>query len=127
VSASRRLRSVYAGNVALIGDASGSVDAITGEGLCLSFKQATMLAEALTAGDLQPYQAAHRQLARRPALMADLMLSLDLSTRLRSRAIRALSAAPRIFERMLAMHVGELSPLEFAGSGAALAWRMLSV
>lgn len=127
VSASRRLQSVYAGNVALVGDASGSVDAITGEGLCLSFKQAALLAEALADGDLKPYQAAHRRLARRPALMADLMLSLDLSTRLRYRAIRALSTAPRIFAKMLAMHVGELSPLDFAGSGMALAWRMLSV
>lgn len=126
VSACRRLRSVYAGNVALAGDASGSVDAITGEGLCLAFKQAAMLADALAAGDLQPYQTAHRRLARRPNLMADLMLSLDLSTRMRCRAIRALAAAPRIFTDMLAMHVGELSPWDFAGSGLALAWRMLS-
>src|SRR5579871_430387 len=39
VSASRALRSVTRNHVALIGDASGSVDAITGEGLCLSFHQ----------------------------------------------------------------------------------------
>lgn len=127
VSASRHLRSVYAGNVALIGDASGSVDAITGEGLCLSFRQSAILADALAAGDLQPYQAAHPRLARRPARMAELMLSLDLNTPLRNRAIRALSAAPGIFAKMLAMHVGELSPLDFAGSGMALAWKMLSV
>jgi flavin-dependent dehydrogenase len=41
------LRSVARGNVALIGDASGSVDAIAGEGICLSFRQAEMLAQAL--------------------------------------------------------------------------------
>ena len=35
------------GNVALIGDASGTVDAITGEGLCLAFSQAMVLAECL--------------------------------------------------------------------------------
>src|SRR5665647_3155375 len=39
VTASRRLKAVYRGNVALVGDASGSVDAITGEGLCLLFQQ----------------------------------------------------------------------------------------
>ena len=40
VSITRRLRRVTAGNIALIGDASGSVDAVTGEGLCLCFRQA---------------------------------------------------------------------------------------
>jgi flavin-dependent dehydrogenase len=41
---------VYRDRVALIGDASGSVDAITGEGLCLSFHQATALADAFASG-----------------------------------------------------------------------------
>jgi len=40
------------GNVALAGDASGSVDAITGEGLCLSFRHALALADALSKGKL---------------------------------------------------------------------------
>ena len=39
VSASRRLHSVTRGCVALVGDASGSVDAITGQGLCLAMQQ----------------------------------------------------------------------------------------
>ncbi|MDQ1473702.1 MAG: hypothetical protein QOJ99_5182, partial [Bryobacterales bacterium] len=38
-----RLCNVARGNVALIGDASGSVDAITGEGICLTFRQAAAL------------------------------------------------------------------------------------
>lgn len=67
----------YRGNVALIGDASGSVDAITGEGLCLSFRQAVALAEALEAEDLRGYQEAHRCLLKRPTLMANMMLMLD--------------------------------------------------
>ncbi len=50
VTASRQLRRVVAGNVALIGDASGSVDAITGEGLCLGFHQALALADAIGIG-----------------------------------------------------------------------------
>src|ERR1017187_5940217 len=62
VSASRRLARVWRGNVALVGDASGSVDAITGEGLGLLFQQAMALADALAAGDLNRYQAAHRRL-----------------------------------------------------------------
>ena len=89
VTTSRRLKAVCRGNVALVGDASGSVDAITGEGLCLLFQQSVALAEALEAGDLSHYHAAHRRIGRRPEWMADLMLLLDRRGGLRSRAIRA--------------------------------------
>jgi hypothetical protein len=58
-------------------DASGSVDAITGEGLCLAFQQAIALASALETGNLDAYQAEHRRLLRRSAFMAALMLSLN--------------------------------------------------
>ena len=50
ISATRRLWVVTQGSVALVGDASGSVDAITGEGLGLAFRQASALADALVAG-----------------------------------------------------------------------------
>ena len=45
VTATSRLKAVVRGNVALIGDASGSVDAITGEGLCQAFQQSEALVE----------------------------------------------------------------------------------
>ena len=127
VSVSRRLKSVYRGNVALVGDASGSVDAITGEGLCLLFQQAVALAEALEAGDLARYQAAHRRIGRRSEFMADLMLLLDGQSRLRSRAIRALAGHPALFGRLLAMHIGEISPKDFLTNSLALGWRMLTI
>jgi flavin-dependent dehydrogenase len=97
----------------LVGDASGSVDAITGEGLRLGFEQGMALATALEAGDLRMYAAAHRRLARRPAFMAALMLSLDGSARLRRRVLHALSADPGIFATQLAMHVGDASGADF--------------
>ena len=37
ITVTRRLRRVYRDRTVLVGDASGGVDAITGEGLCLSF------------------------------------------------------------------------------------------
>jgi len=113
VSATRRLARVYRNNIALVGDASGSVDAITGEGLRLGFEQGMALAEAFAAGDLRMYAAAHRRLARRPAFMADLMLSLDRSAWLRRRVLSALSADPQIFATQLAMHVGGVSSADF--------------
>lgn len=105
VTANRHLPRVYRGNVALIGDASGSVDAITGEGLCLSFHQAIALADSLTSEDLAPYQAAHRRLARRPTLVSKLMLTMDRRTWLRKPAFRAMAAEPRIFQTLLSLHL----------------------
>jgi flavin-dependent dehydrogenase len=105
-TATRRLKQVYRGHIALIGDASGSVDAITGQGMSLSFQQALVLADALAADNLDQYQAAHRRLARRPAFMAQLMLTLDRFPRLRPPVLRTFAAKPAIFERLLAVHVG---------------------
>ena len=127
VSASRRLKSVFRGRVALVGDASGSVDAITGEGLCLLFQQAVALAGALEAGDLSLYQAEHRRIGKRPEFMAALMLMLDGRGRLRRRVMRAFEGHPRLFARMLAMQVGELSPFDSMTNGLALGWRMLTL
>jgi flavin-dependent dehydrogenase len=127
VTASRRLKAVYRGNVALVGDSSGSVDAITGEGLCLLFQQAVALAGALSAGDLSLYQAEHHRIGRRPEWMAELMLLLGRRRALRSRVIRALEGRPKLFSDMLAMHVGELSTPRFLGNGLALGWRMLTL
>jgi flavin-dependent dehydrogenase len=120
------LKRVVRGNVALIGDASGSVDAITGEGLALSFRQAATLARALAGGNLERYEKAHRRLARRPRLMGNLLLFLDAQSGLRKRALRALEAAPQLFERVLAYHVGETRPLQLATSGAIFSWRFLT-
>jgi len=113
----RRLSKVYRGNVALIGDASGSVDAITGEGLALSFKQALALADALAADDLRLYDAAHQRIARTPALMANLMLLMDQRAWLRHRVIRSLASESELFSKLLAIHIGAMSPLE-----AGLSW-----
>jgi len=127
VTTTRRLKSVCRGNVALVGDASGSVDAITGEGLCLLFQQAAALADALGAGELSLYQDAHRRIGRRPEWMADLMLLLDRRGGLRSRALRVFAERPSLFEGMLAMHVGEFSAADVFRNSLSLGWRMLTL
>jgi len=127
VSSSRYLKSVCRGNVALIGDASGSVDAITGEGLCLLFQQAFALADALAAGDLARYQAAHNRIVRRARLMGRLLLLLDRYPLIRWRGLRAMAAHPHFFSGLLAMHVGQLSPLQSVSNGLALGWHFLMI
>ena len=106
VTATRRLRNVMKGNVALLGDASGSVDAITGEGIGLSFRQATALADAIERNDLAFYNSRHPALSLRPRVMAGLMLSMDRGRTLREGALGALSTVPAIFRKLLAVHVG---------------------
>ena len=114
VTANRSLPRVSRGNVALVGDASGSVDAITGEGLCLSFQQAIALADSLASGNLARYQAAHRRLALRPTLMSKLMLSMDRRNWLRRHAFRALACEPRIFQTLLSFHLSHLCAPDFS-------------
>jgi len=126
ITASRRLRRVTRGNVALIGDASGSVDAISGEGLCLGFHQALALADAMEQKNLALYEAAHRRLAIRPRFMADFMLTMDRWRWLRKRALPSLAARPELFEGLLAMHVGVGRPAEFAVNCLSLGWSMLT-
>ena len=125
VTVTRKLRRIYRGNVVLIGDASGGVDAITGEGMCLAFHQAALLAECLRSGDFARYAVGHRALARRPAFMASMMLTLEHEV-LRRRVMRAFQTRPQVFARMLAMHVGMGNPFRFAASGLALGWGVLT-
>jgi flavin-dependent dehydrogenase len=113
-------------HIALVGDASGSVDAITGEGICLAFQQAESLALALEQGDLTLYEKAHRALIRRPALMGDLMLALDRWPGLRRRAMPALAGQPDLFRNLLAFHVGEAGLRRTAATAAAFCWGVLT-
>jgi flavin-dependent dehydrogenase len=110
ITGNRRLGRVWRGNVALIGDAAGTVDAITGEGLGLAFRQAVALAHCLESGNLAPYQLAHRRLLLRPLIMARLMLTLDGRPRLQHRTLQLFGKHPLIFRRLLALHVGALPP-----------------
>ena len=126
ITSTRKLPQVYQRRVALVGDASGAVDSITGEGLCLTFQQAEVLAQCLATGDLRRYQQGHTRLARRPAMMARLLLALDWKSSVRQRVMRAFDANPRLFSRMVAMHVGALSTLDFAANGVSLGWRLLN-
>ncbi|MFN7925857.1 MAG: NAD(P)/FAD-dependent oxidoreductase [Bryobacteraceae bacterium] len=126
VAGSRVVQRVTSGNVALAGDASGSVDAITGEGLCLAFRQADALAAAMERGCLDSYESAHRAAMRQPLRMGELMLTLDRWPGLRRRVIPALAARPELFQNLLALHVSEVSVARIATTAASLCWGVIS-
>ena len=126
ITVSRSLPRISFGNVALVGDASGGVDAITGEGLCLAFRQAGLLADCLADNDLARYQIEHRRLLRRPTAMAQLMLLMGQHPHLRSRVMRVFESSPRSFARMLAMHVGDGTAGGYIANGISLGWKLLT-
>ncbi|MBV9155249.1 MAG: FAD-dependent monooxygenase [Acidobacteriaceae bacterium] len=103
---SRTCRRVCREGFALVGDASGSVDAITGHGLTLAFRQALALATALKRNQLEQYQKAHRALSRRSRIMSSLLLALEAHGAFRKRALTGLSKQPEVFAAFVSFHAG---------------------
>lgn len=127
LTTTRKLRRVTAGNIALTGDASGSADAITGEGIGLSFRHALLLAEAIAADNLEIYEAGHPVIQRMPHLMSRVMLRMDAWPWMRERVMRLLSGQPQLFAHLLALHLGERSLGDFLLRDApALGLRLLN-
>lgn len=120
-TATRTYSDVCRGNVLLIGDASGMVDAVTGEGLGLAFRQSEALAEALAREKPGLYRRAHRKLRRRSAAMARLMLAMDGRPSLQRRVLRALASERELFRSLLAVHTGHGSLRDGAIAGIQLA------
>jgi flavin-dependent dehydrogenase len=125
ITATRRLRRVYRGRTVLVGDASGGVDAITGEGICLGFRQAVLLGNCLAAGDLARYQRRHRELLRLPTLIAGMMLFMAKHGHLRQRAMQVFRSGHGSLAGALALHVGEGSTRDHLSNGIALGWELL--
>ena len=126
LTGNRQFRRVWRGNIALIGDAAGTVDAITGEGMGLAFSQAVALAASLKSGDLASYQAKHRKLMMRPRWMARLMLTLDGRPRLQHRTLQVFKKHPEVFRSLLALHLGAMPPLHIVKDGLTLGWGLLT-
>ena len=127
LTTTRKLHRVVAGNIALTGDASGSADAVTGEGIGLSFRHALLLAEAIAADNLEIYQAGHPVIQRMPHLMSRAMLRMDAWPWARERVMSLLAGQPQLFAHLLALHLGERSLGDFLLRDApALGLRLLN-
>jgi flavin-dependent dehydrogenase len=114
------VRRRYAPGVALVGDAAGYLDAITGEGLTLGFLCAASLAETVAAGrPLTDYERAFRAHSAALFRMTRLLLLVGALPPLRRRVIRTLARRPDLFDRFLAVTAGQ-APLRALGVGGAL-------
>ncbi len=114
----QRVREVSRGHLALVGDAAGYRDAITGEGLALAFEQALALAACLADGSLRRYPRAVRRLTRRPYAFIALLLHAEARPAMRRRLLIALEEEPWIFERLVAIHNRAASPTSLGVTGA---------
>jgi flavin-dependent dehydrogenase len=124
----QRTRGVWSDRVALVGDAAGYRDAITGEGLALAFHQAQALARALAQGNPGYYQRAFRKMVRLPFGTIRVLLLLERRPIWRRRLIQTLAADRGLFERLLAVH-SRHQPLASIGLSSALGlvWKVAGV
>lgn len=103
-----------ADRLALLGDAAGYVDAITGEGISLALASARALgrilpdalAQGATKTSLRPYERALQKAFFRYEMLTRALLSLAKRPPLRRRVIRLLGRSPNLFKRVLQVAVG---------------------
>jgi flavin-dependent dehydrogenase len=92
-----------AGNVLLVGDASGYVDALTGEGIGVALAQSAVLAQCLAAGRPGDYERAWRRVSRRSWMLTAGLLWARHRALLGPRIVPAAQRLPRVFTRIVNM------------------------
>jgi flavin-dependent dehydrogenase len=92
----QRTRARVAGRVLLVGDASGYVDALTGEGLRIGFAQAQAAVAAITADRPQEYEAAWERETRDFRRLTGALVRLA-SSPLRGAVVPTASRLPGVF------------------------------
>lgn len=85
-----------AGRVLLVGDASGYVDALTGEGISLALAQARAAVDHLVSGDLAGYEREWRRVVRRHRVLTRALLAVGGSPA-RPLLVPAAQRLPRVF------------------------------
>lgn len=92
---------VSAGRVALVGDAAGFLDPITGEGICLGFRSAAWLVECLQQNRLDRYDDGWRRIVRTYRWVTSAILALRRNRYLNGAIVPTLRAVPGLFDGML--------------------------
>ena len=93
----QRSRRRVAGRVLLVGDASGYVDALTGEGISLGMAQARAAVAAIRADQPLRYESAWRHITWRYRLLTGSLLGASRLPSVRRAIVPAASALPWVF------------------------------
>ncbi len=93
----QRASARVAGRVLLVGDASGYVDALTGEGIALGLAQARAAVEAIAAGSPQDYERGWRTASRRYRVLTAGLLYATRPALTRRAIVPVAQRAPRLF------------------------------
>ena len=86
-----------AGRVLLVGDASGYVDALTGEGIAVGLAQAEVLVRCLASGRPEDYEQAWLTVSRRYRVLTRAVLAAAQRPRVRQLLVPAAAALPPVF------------------------------
>jgi len=93
----QRARRRVAGRVLLVGDASGYVDALTGEGVALAVAQARVAVAALRDGEPDRYEREWRQVTRRYRMLTAGLLEATRVPFVRRALVPAATRLPSVF------------------------------
>ena len=116
----QRARHRFADRIALVGDAAGYLDPLTGEGVSLGLRSAGALVDVVASGEpLASYEREWRRLSARYFQLTRWVLLLAASPVLRRRVVRVLARHPELFDRFLAMAEGS-APLRSIGMSGLL-------
>jgi flavin-dependent dehydrogenase len=105
------VRKITERELALVGDAAGAPDPITGEGMSLSLLSADALAEAIARGDLGTYSKRRRALAEGSEWLSKWILRAARHPRIADRVVRSLAERPELFRMLLEVAVGARRPV----------------
>ena len=93
----QRVRARVAGRVLLVGDASGYVDALTGEGVALALAQAQAAVSAIVGEDPSRYEHEWRSLTRRHRLLTHCLVRVARFPTLRRAVVPTAARVPALF------------------------------
>jgi 2-polyprenyl-6-methoxyphenol hydroxylase-like FAD-dependent oxidoreductase len=93
------------GRIALVGDAGGYLDALTGEGLCLGMLQAQALSRLMLEGRLDLYPRCHRAIKMRHHLVVNALLGLFAHSALKERVYAGLYGTPGMLQALVGVAV----------------------
>ncbi len=103
----QRVATRVIGRVALVGDAAGFLDPLTGEGVGLGIASARAFVRCLVNGEgIEAYERRWRGLTRRYLFMTEALLRLRQTPVLRRRLVPALQRFPALFDSALRFMVG---------------------